>query len=212
MRIDRRWITVAFPFALLGMLGVETLVHFYLGKRTGLVSLLVLTWYWVVEMQAFTKKPRVPDIESIVGQAEWNAWIVFATTVAASMLILVQIAIGDDAMVVDPQLKMPISLFMPLVVRGGLSTILRAKFEGAIDTDERDREIASRVKVLGRRVLIHMLLIGIIVFGNVPRAFFPDLTPHFLATLLVLVMLAVWLIESIVTLRFYIADRREAQS
>ena len=212
MRIDRWWVWTALPIALLGLVGVETAAHYIFGVRTGLPEALVLLWSTAAGYQTMMKKPPLGDIESLKAKAEWNAWIVFATTLAAFALFLEHMVIFRAEIAFDHEFLLPTPLAMPIIVSGGLFSILSSRFKWSTDADERDREIALRAKVLGRKVLMLILSVGVVVLGYVPSKYLSVFTPRLMGCLFVLMLLAVWLCESIAILRCYAADRKATRT
>jgi len=99
-------------------------------------------------------------------------------------------------------------LVLLLVAWAILSSVVASRWKGAVETDERDREIAIAAAGWGHGALI-FCIVGIAVFlGFSPAHRLELATPLMIGNLLIFALMWGWLCEYVATLLYYRRDRQ----
>ena len=103
------------------------------------------------------------------------------------------------------------NLVLLLVAWAVLSQVMSSRWKGAIEEDERDREIATKAAGWGRAALV-LCVIGVAVMLGFSPADKLRWASHFMiANMLVFALMWGWLVECVATTMLYLYDRRAAR-
>ena len=208
--LQRKW-------GIIGLLALATLALWLLlagppellGIDTGQAgTALLVTAAWV-SMFFVSRLPR-PDLDRFAAPAEWKAW-----TGAVFMLVAISYFLAkahvfmDGAGLGDPDAaRVGRHLVMLLVAWTILSSVLASRWNGEVEEDERDREIAASGVAWGRGALV-AIVIGIALLLGVSPAHKLRWASHFMvANLLVMALMWACLAEYIVVAVQYWQGRR----
>lgn len=191
------WLLLAGPEAVLG----------WDGGRVGMVLLVGSAW---ALLYAVSRTPR----EALTGSAspaEWQARVGTGFIVAAMLYFFSKMPVlGTAPFAHDPDAAaVGRNLVMLLIAWAILSSVLVSRWKGAVDADERDREIAAKAAGWGHGALI-FCLVGMAVMLGFPAEKLEWATPPMIANLLVFVLMWGWLCEYVATLAYYRSDRKGA--
>jgi hypothetical protein len=146
--------------------------------------------------------------------AEWKARIGAGFTAIAIVYFFTKIHVFNDPALPHNNLganAVGRNLVLLLIAWIILSEILASRWKGAVEEDERDREIAVQAAGWGHGALM-FCIIGIAVMLN----FTPDrlewATPLMIGNLLIFALMWGWLCEYVATLFFYWRDRMGGQN
>lgn len=171
----------------------------------GMILLITATW---TSLLALSKLPR-GEGEAAIAPGEWKAWIGtgFMLLALGFLLSRFDAFVGATA---DLQAARDVvrSLVMLLVAWLVLSRVLAARWHGAVEEDERDREIEARASGWGRTALVSALLVLAGLLGVSPPDRLAWATHFSIANLLVLALMLGWLVESAAAATMYLVDRR----
>lgn len=198
--------TIAFPALWLLLAGPERVLGVD-GGNAGMVLLITAAW---TSLLALSRLPR-GEGERAIAPAEWKAWIGTAFMLVAMVFVATraELFLGPSADRHSAQGAVR-SLVMLLVAWAVLSQVVAARWKGAVDEDERDRDIALRAASHGRNALV-VAGIALAVSLGFPS---PDrmawATPFGIASLLVFGLMLGWLVEYAATALMYLAGRRSS--
>lgn len=202
-----RWVLmVTAGFALWLLLAGPGAVPGWDTGRIGMVLLVGSAWGL---LYAVSRTPR----EALAGSAspaEWQARVGAGFTAIAMAYFLAKMHVFNAAAIPRNPDAAAVgrNLVMLLIAWAILSNVLASRWKGAVDADERDREIAARAAGWGRGALI-FCIIGIavmLVFSPAHRLEWA--TPSTIGNLLVFALMWGWLCEHVATLVHYRRDRR----
>lgn len=196
---------LALPALWLLLAAPEKVLGFDAGK-SGMVLLVAAAWG---SLLALSTLPR-GEGESAVSPSEWKAWIGTGFMLAAVAYFLSKIGVfagaafgGHAAQAVAR------NLVMLLVAWAVLSQVMAARWKGAVQEDERDREIAARAAGWGRGALVVCLVGYAVTLGFSPPDRLQWATHFMVANLLVLALMWGWLVECAATALMYRHDRKQ---
>lgn len=184
--------------------GPDTLLGFDSGNA-GMVLLVTSTW---VSLYLVSQIPR-GDAELAVSPGEWKAWIGVGFTVAAIAYFLSHLQVfthggpGDnpEASIVGR------NLVMLLIAWTILSSVLKSRWQGEVEEDERDRQITVQATGWGYGAMV-TYVIGLALmlgFSPAPRL---EWASHFMiGNLLVLSLMVACLFEHAARAVLYLRDR-----
>lgn len=190
------WLLLAGPER---VLGVD-------GGNAGMVLLVTAAW---TSLLALSRLPR-GEGERAIAPGEWKAWIGTGFMLVAMVFLATRadLFLGPSADRYSAQ-GVVRSLVMLLVAWAVLSQVVAARWKGAVDEDERDRDIARRAAIHGRNALVvaGIALAASLGFSSPDRLAWAT---HFgIANLLVFGLMLGWLVEYAAAALIYLADRRK---
>lgn len=189
------WLLLAGPARVLG----------FDAGNAGMALLVATAW---AALWAIQRMPRAGD--DAVAPGEWRAWIGLGFMLAAlayslakaDVLSAAPIFENPDARAVGRNIAM---LVVAWIV---LSAVLRGRSDGAVQEDERDREIERNASGWARGALT-LCVIGVaVMLALSPSAKLAWATPPAIANLLVFALLWSSVVEHAVTAISYVRDRR----
>ena len=189
------WLLLASPEQ---VLGVDS-------GHAGMVLLVTAAW---TSLLALSRLPRGAH-ERAIAPAEWKAWIgtCFMLLAMVFLAMRAELFLGASA---DRHTAQAVvrSLVMLLVAWVVLWQVLAARWKGAVDEDERDREIALRASTHGRRALVGSGIALALLLGFSPEDRLAWATHFSIANLLLFGLMLGWLVEYTATALMYLSDRR----
>lgn len=189
------WLLLAGPDRLLG---VES-------DHIGMVLLVTATW---TSLLALSKLPR-GEGEEAVAPAEWRAWIGTGFMVVAVAYLVAHLQAFVGASPGDPAARaVAENLALLLVAWAVVSQVLASRRKGAVDEDERDRDIAARAAGWWRGVAATGVVAMAVLLGFSPADRLQWASHFMIANLLVLALMCAWLAECAATGLLYLRDRK----
>lgn len=191
------WLLLAGPEAVLG----------WDAGRVGMVLLIGSAWGLLYTV---SRTPR-EALANAASPAEWQARVGTGFIVAAMLYFFSKMSVLDTpAIAHDPDaIAVGRNLVMLLIAWAILSSVLASRWKGAVDADERDREIAAKAAGWGHGALIFSL-VGMALMLGFPAEKLEWATPSMIGNLLVFVLMWGWLCEYVATLAYYRSDRKGA--
>jgi hypothetical protein len=195
---------IALPALWLLLAGPERVLGFEAGKL-GMALLVAAAWS---SLLALSMLPR-GEAESVVAPGEWKAWIGTGFMLAAVAYFFLKLDVFAGAAFGDRAAQaVARNLAMLLVAWAVLSQVVASRWKGAVQEDERDREIATQAACWGRGALV-VGVIGIaLALGFSPAHRLQWATPFMIANVLVLALMCGWLFECAAAAAMYVRDRR----
>jgi hypothetical protein len=195
---------LALPALWLLLAGPERVLGIDSG-HAGMVLLVTAAW---TSLLALSWLPRGAG-ERAIAPAEWKAWIGtgFMLLAMAFLATRSELFLGVAADRHSAQAGAR-SLVMLLVAWAVLSQVLAARWKGAVEEDERDREIALRAAAHGRSALVAAGIALAVLLGFSPDDRLAWATHFSIANLLVFGLMLGWLVEYAATALMYLSDRR----
>jgi uncharacterized membrane protein YidH (DUF202 family) len=189
------WLLLAGPSR---VLGIDT-------GQAGTALLVTVAW---VSMYAVSRLPR-GELGALASPAEWKAWIGTGFMAAAVGYFLAKIEVfaavrgfGDpDAHAVAR------NLVLLLVAWTILSSVVASRWNGQVQEDERDREIAARAAGWGHCALVSIVVGYALLLGFSPAERLQWASHWMIANLLVLALMGSWLSVHAATAVQYWRDR-----
>lgn len=206
----RRWLLagllVVAALATVLLLAGTTRVFGIQADNLGIFVLVASSWSalgGVVRLQR-------ENFDNEVSPGEWRAWIAFAFTAVIGIYACLQSGVFNgptlwqnaDARHVGRTIAM---LVVAWVV---VSSIMRQRWRGRVQHDERDREIAQRAGNHARLALSLLAIALAVLLAFTPAARLAWAPPPMIAHLIVLGLIAASLVESGYTALAYWRDRR----
>lgn len=190
------WLLLAGPGDLLG---IDT-------GNAGMALLIAVAW---TSMYAVSRL-RPGELGQVASPSEWQAWIgtgfmLLAIAYFAAKLHVFSagpIGANPDAAAVGR------NLVMLLIAWTILSRVLRSRWQGEVQEDERDREIAVQAAGWGRAALVVIVIGLVVMLGLSPTATLQWATHLMIANLLVMALMWGCLFEYAASALFYLRDRR----
>lgn len=145
----------------------------------------------------------------MIARSEWKAWIGTGFMLVAMLFLATRadLFIGPSADRYSAQ-GVVRSLMMLLVAWAVLLKMVASRWPGAVEEDERDRDIARRARSHARGGLAVALIVLAVLLGATPPERLLWATPFAIANVLVFALLLTWLAEYAVMALLYLADRR----
>jgi len=174
--------------------------------QLGMTLLVASAWGL---LYAFSRLPR-EALERSASPAEWKARIGAGFILVAMVYFFAKMPVFNDAMILNNPHANAVgrNLVMLLIAWVILSEVLASRWKGAVEADERDREIAALAAGWGRGALI-FCIVGIAVFlGFSPAHRLELATPLMIGNLLIFALMWGWLCEYVATLLYYRRDRQ----
>lgn len=189
------WLLLASPSAVLG----------FDGGKVGVALLVTTAWMslWILQ--------RVPrsEFEGRAALGEWRAWIGlgFMAVAVAYYLAKVQVFQGAEMWRNPDAGAVGRKLVLLLIAWAVLSQLLRSRWKGAVEEDERDREIARHAADWGHGALIFGMIGIAVTLGFSPASRLAWATPPMISSLLVFALMWGWLCEYAASAVYYWRDR-----
>lgn len=196
---------IALPALWLLLAGPERVLGVDSG-HAGMVLLVTAAW---TSLLALSFLPR-GEGERAIAPGEWKAWIGTGFMLVAMVFLATraELFLGASADRYSAQ-GAARSLVMLLIAWAVLSRVVAARWKGAVDEDERDREIALKAATHGRAALVVTLIVVAVLLGFSPADRLAWATHFAVANLLVSSLMLGWLVEYAATALMYLADRRQ---
>lgn len=188
------WLLLAGPAR---VLGVDS-------GHAGMVLLVTAAW---TSLLALSRLPRGAG-EQAIAPGEWNAWIGAGFMLVAMLFLATraELFLGPSADRHSAQ-GVARSLVLLLVAWAVLSRVVAARWKGAVEEDERDREIARRASAHGRAALVVTVIVLAVLLGFTPGERLAWATHFGIANVLVFALMLGWLVEYVATALIYLVDR-----
>lgn len=189
------WLLLAGPAKVLG---------FDPGKL-GMVLLVGTAW---ISLYAVSRLPN-GEIEAMVSPGEWRAWVGFCFTLVAILYFLSKVSVfGHGPAWGNPDASaVARNLVMLLIAWAVLSVVMGSRWKGAVQEDERDRDIEKQASGWGRGALIVVIVGLAVMLGFSPAEKLQWATHFMIANLLVFALMWGWLCEYAATALMYWRDR-----
>ncbi|MBP6750337.1 MAG: hypothetical protein KA144_11910 [Xanthomonadaceae bacterium] len=175
--------------------------------QLGIVVLLAGTW---ALLYAVSRIPR-DALDVAASPAEWKARIGTVFCLVAVVYFLANAHVFNDA----PMRQNPEAavvgrhLVLLLVAWAILSSMVASRWKGAVETDERDRDIAIAAAGWGHSALIFCIVGFAVTLGFTPAEKLEWATPPMIGNLLIFALMWGWLCEYVATLVLYRRDRAQ---
>ena len=175
--------------------------------QLGMVLLIVSAWGL---LSIVSRMPR-EALQRSASPAEWKARIGAAFTAIAIAYFLAKMHVFNNAVLPhNPDANaVGRNLVMLLIAWTILSSVLASRWQGAVEEDERDREIMVRAAGWGRGALI-FCIVGIVVMLSFTLASRLEwATPLMIGNVLIFALMWGWLCEYVAILVYYSSDRTQ---
>lgn len=171
----------------------------------GMVLLVTSAWGLLYVVSRMSGE----DLQRSASPAEWKARIGAGFTAVAMVYFFAKLHVLKDATLPhDPDATaIGRNLVLLLIAWLVLSEVLASRWKGAVEEDERDREIAVLAAGWGHRALI-FCIVGIVMLSFTPADRLEWATPLMIGNLLIFALMWGWLCEYIATLAYYRRDRQ----
>lgn len=191
------WLLLAGPKELLG----------WDAGTLGMMLLIASAWGL---LYIVSQTPR-EALERSASPAEWKARIGAGFIAVAIAYFLAKMHVFNDAVLPhNPHANAVARNLVLLIAWSILSSVLASRWKGAVEEDERDRQIAVMAAGWGRGALIFSVVGIAVTLGFTPADRLEWATPPMIGNMLVFALMWGWLCEYVATLAYYSSDRREA--
>ena len=174
--------------------------------QLGMVLLIACAWGLLYLVS------RLPGdaLQRAASPAEWKAWIGTGFIAVAMAYFLAKLPVLQAAVFPHDAGADAVgrNLVMLLIAWAILSSLLASRWKGAVEEDERDRDIAVRAAGWGHSALIFSIVGVAVTFGFTPADRLEWATPRMIGNMLVFALMWGWLCEYVATLAYYWVDRR----
>jgi magnesium-transporting ATPase (P-type) len=190
------WLLLAGPARILG----------FDGGQAGIVLLMATAW---MSLFRISRAPR-DQLEGMASPSEWRAWLGLGFMLAAVVYFLVKAQVFQRMSAWnDPDAAaVARNLVMLLIAWAVLANVLASRWKGAVQEDERDREIEQQAAGWGRGALVFIIIGIAVMLGFSPAERLQWARPFVIANLLVFALMWGWLCEYAATAIYYWRDRR----
>lgn len=209
MEKQNRWLIGALlvgAFALwLVLAGPDRLLGFDSGQAA-MVLLMSTAW---LSLYRISKTPR-DRLEGMASPGEWRAWLGLGFMLVAVVYFLAKAQVFQQMSAWnDPgAAAVARNLVMLLIAWAVLSNVLGSRWKGAVQEDERDREIEKHAAGWGRGALVFCIVGIAVMLGFSPAERLQWAKPLVIANLLVFALMWGWLCEYAATVAMYRRDSR----
>lgn len=179
-----------------------------LGWDTGKLGMFLLVASAWGLLYVVSRMPR-EALERAASPAEWKARIGAGFILVAMVYFFAKMHLFNDAPILHNPHANAVgrNLVMLLIAWVILSEVLASRWKGAVEEDERDREIAVQAAGWGRGALIFSVVGLAVALGFTPAYRLEWATPPMIANMLIFALMWGWLCEYAATLVFYQRDR-----
>lgn len=182
-----------------------------LGIDIGMLgSVLLIGTAWLA-LYTVSTMPR-GELEQGIAPGEWQAWIGTVFMCVATLYFLSKLHVfGSESIPHAPHSRVVVrNLVVLLIAWTVLSRVLAARWNGHVQSDERDRGIEARAAGWGRAALVSAVVALAVTLGLSPVERLDWATHFMIANLLILLLMCGWLVEYTATALLYWHDRRGA--
>ncbi len=174
--------------------------------QLGMALLVASAWGL---LYAVSLMPR-EALERSASPAEWKARIGAGFTSIAMIYFLWKMPVFNDAPILHNPHATAVgrNLVMLLIAWTILSEVLASRWKGAVEADERDREIAVLAAGWGRAALMFCIMGIAVMLGFSPAQKLEWATPLMIGNLLIFALMWGWMCEYVATLLYYRRDRQ----
>jgi hypothetical protein len=174
--------------------------------QLGMTLLVASAWGL---LYAVSRMPR-EALERSASPAEWKARIGAGFTLIAMVYFFSKMPVFNDATILHNPHANAVgrNLVMLLIAWTILSEVLASRWKGAVEADERDREIAALAAGWGRGALMFCIMGLAVMLGFSPAHRLEWVTPLTIGNLLVFALMWGWLCEYVAALLYYRRDRQ----
>ena len=192
------WLLLAGPKQLLGW---DT-------GQLGMVLLIASAWGL---LYVVSRMPR-EALQRSASPTEWKARIGTAFTAIAITYFLAKMHVFNNAALPhNPDANaVGRNLVMLLIAWTILSSVLASRWKGAVEENERDREIMVAAAGWGRGALIFCIIGIAVMLSFTPASRLDWATPLMIGNMLIFALMWGWLCEYVAMLIHYSSDRKEA--
>lgn len=181
------------------------------GLRTdsfGIPLLMLGAWsllYAVSQIPAAT-------LDVVAPPAEWKARIGLVFSLVAIVYFLAKVYVFNDAALPHHAEATAVgrNLVLLLVAWTILANVVASRWKGAVEEDERDREVAVKSAGWGRGALIFSIIGIAVMLSFSPAHRLAWATPLMIGNMLIVALMWGWFCEYAATLVFYWRDRKAA--
>ena len=190
------WLLLAGPARIMG----------FDGGQAGTLLLMATAW---VSLYRISRTPR-DQLEGMASPGEWRAWLGAGFMLVAVVYFLVKARVFQQMSAWnDPDAAaVARNLVMLLIAWAVLSNVLGSRWKGAVQEDERDREIEKQAASWGRGAVVFCIIGISVMLGFSPAEKLEWARPFVIANLLVFALMWGWLCEYTATTLMYWRDRR----
>ncbi|MGH8028213.1 MAG: hypothetical protein ACREO0_15965 [Pseudoxanthomonas sp.] len=180
-----------------------------LGFDSGQVGMALLMGSAWLSLYRISRAPR-DQLEGMASPGEWRAWLGLGFMLAAVIYFLVKAQVFQQMSAWnDPNAAaVARNLVMLLIAWAVLSNVLGSRWKGAVQEDERDREIEKQAAGWGHGALVFSIIGIAVMLGFSPAEKLQWARPFVIANLLVFALMWGWLCEYAATALMYWRDRR----
>jgi len=173
--------------------------------QAGMALLVASAW---VALYAITRIPH-GQLQAMLSPGELRAWVGLGFTLVAILYFLSKAAVFEqrstwssaDARAVARNLSMLLVAWLLL------SSVVGSRWKGAVQADERDREIEKQARGWGRMALVFVVVGLAVLLGFSPADRLKWASHFMIANLLVFALMWGWLCEYAATVLLYWRDR-----
>lgn len=171
----------------------------------GVAVLITVSWTSLI---AVSRLPQ-DGIETAIAPGEWRAWIAFAFTavIAAYALVHAEAFQGPPLWKNPDAQRVGRTIALMVIAWLILFAVLRQRWQGRVQEDERDREIAAKAQEWGRGALTFGVVAVAVTIGFSPPERLQWASHPMLAHLLVLTLIVGTLFEYAYSALAYWKDR-----
>jgi hypothetical protein len=169
---------------------------------------LLVTTAWGA-LYALHRQPR-GELDAVISPGEWQAWIglVFMAQTIGYLLLKSDAFLGPQLPHNPDASAVGRNVGMLLVAWAVIASVMRDRWQGQVQEDERDREIEARASGWGRGALTFCIIGLAVMFGFSPLERLQWATPLMIGNLLVFALLWGCLVEYAAAALMYWRDRR----
>jgi hypothetical protein len=209
MTKQNRWLIgalLAGAFALWLLLAGPNRILGFDSGQAGMVLLMTTAW---LSLYRISKTPR-DRLEDMASPGEWRAWLGLGFMLVAVVYFLAKAQVFQQMSAWnDPDAAaVARNLVMLLIAWAVLSNVLGSRWKGAVQEDERDREIEKQAAGWGRGALVFCIVGIAVMLGFSPAEKLQWAKPFVMANLLVFALMWGWLCEYAATVVMYRRDNR----
>lgn len=200
------WVVLAGAALWLLLSGPDWVLGWHAGQFG--IALLIGSVWGLLHM--VSRMPR-EAVAGAASPAEWKARIGAGFTLMAMVYFLAKLHVLNDAPLPDNPGATVVgrNLVLLLVAWTILANVLASRWAGAVEQDERDREIAARAVAWGRGALVTAIIAIAVMLSITPAARLAWATPLMIGHVLILALMWGGLCEYVATCACYLRDRRE---
>ena len=180
-----------------------------LGFDSGQAGMVLLVATAGLSLSRISTTPRA-QLEGMASPGEWRAWLGLGFMGVAVVYFLAKAQVFQRMTAWnDPDAAaVARNLVMLLIAWAVLSNVLGTRWKGAVQEDERDREIEMQAAGWGRGALVFCVIGIAVMLGFSPAEKLQWARPFVVANLLVFALMWGWLCEYAATALLYWRDRR----